>query len=143
MSKGTINKVILIGRIGKDPEMRYAATGTAIASFPLATNHGQKNDDGSWEDITEWHNIKAFGKTAEFAGEYVKKGSLIFLEGRLQTNNWEDQQGQKHYRTEIITSTLQLLGPKSENQTNSKETVAEKQETVAQKKNEDDDDLPF
>ncbi len=141
MSKGTVNKAILIGRVGKDPDMRYASTGTAIASFPVATNHGQKKDDGSWDDITEWHNIKSFGKLAEFSGEYLKKGTLVFLEGRIQTNNWEDQQGQKHYRTEIIAASIQLLGSKNENRQN--QQVSDKKETVAQEQNSENDDLPF
>jgi single-strand DNA-binding protein len=141
MSRGTLNKVFLIGRLGKDPDLRYSTSGTAIASFSLATNHGQKNEQGSWEDATEWHNVKAFGKNADFSGEYLKKGTLIFVEGRLQTSNWEDQKGQKHYRTEIIISSIQLLGSKNENGKKIDQNDKAKVSDIA--KNEENDDLPF
>jgi len=114
MSKGTVNKVILIGRLGKDPDMRYAPSGTAIANFTLATNHSTKDGEGNWVDQTEWHSVRAFGRQAEFCGEYLKKGRQVFVEGRLQTSSWEDQNGQKRYRTDIIASELQLLGSKQE-----------------------------
>ena len=116
MSRGTINKVILIGRLGKDPDMRYAPSGTAIASFSLATNHNTKDADGNWQTQTEWHNIKTFGRQAEFVGEYLKKGRLAFVEGRLQTSSWEDQNGQKKYKTEIVAQDVQMLGSRSENE---------------------------
>jgi single-strand DNA-binding protein len=146
MSRGTVNKVILIGRVGKDPELRYAPSGVAVASYSLATNSRQKSDDGSWEDLTEWHSIKSFGKNAEFTGEYVKKGTLLFVEGRIQTNSWEDQQGQKRYRTEIICSASQLLGSKSDDGNNhSQNENIEKTDTVEKtnNSNKEDDDLPF
>ncbi len=114
MSRGSVNKVILIGRLGKDPDLRYTPSGTAVASFSLATNHSLKNESGEWVDKTEWHNIVTFGRTAEVAGEYLKKGSLVFLEGRLQTSSWEDQQGQKRYKTEVVALELQMLGPKGD-----------------------------
>ncbi len=112
MSRGTINKAIIIGRLGKDPDLRYAPSGTAIASFSVATNHSMKNESGEWVDKTEWHNVVTFGRTAEFAGEYLKKGRLVYVEGRLQTSSWEDQQGQKRYKTEIVALDMQLLGSK-------------------------------
>ena len=95
-----VNKVILVGRLGKDPEIRYTPSGTAIATFSIATNHSQKSE-GEWVEKTEWHNILTFGKQAEFVGEYLLKGRQVFIEGRLQTNSWEDQQGVKKYKTEI------------------------------------------
>jgi len=110
MARG-VNKVILLGRLGKDPEMRYAPSGTAIATFSMATNHSQKVN-GEWVDKTEWHNLIAFGKTAEIAGEYLKKGKELYIEGRLQTSSWEDQQGVKKYKTEIVISELQIIGSK-------------------------------
>jgi single-strand DNA-binding protein len=114
MSKGTVNKVILIGRLGKDPDMRYAPSGMAIANFTMATNHSTKDADGNWTEQTEWHSIRAFGRQAEFCGEYMKKGRQVFVEGRLQTSSWEDQNGQKRYRTDVIANELQLLGSKQE-----------------------------
>jgi len=115
MSRGTVNKTILLGRVGKDPEMRYAPSGTAIADITIATNHNKKNAAGEWEQQTEWHSIKAFGKTAEFVGEYIKKGGLVYVEGRLQTSSWDDKNtGQKRYRTEVIANELQMVGPKPE-----------------------------
>jgi single-strand DNA-binding protein len=115
MSKGTVNKVIIVGRLGKDPDLRYSPSGTAIASFSVATNHSFKNEGGDWSDKTEWHNVVTFARSAEFAGEYLKKGRLVYIEGRLQTSSWEDQQGQKRYKTEIIALTLQSLGSKGDN----------------------------
>ena len=146
MSKGTINKVFILGRLGKDPEMRYAPSGTAIATFSVATNSRQKQDD-EWVDKTEWHNILVFGKNAEFSGEYLKKGQQVFIEGRLQTSSWEDQQGQKKYRTEIVVSEIQMIGSKNDNPTGSdlsEETVTAKvEETPPTPAAEEEDDLPF
>ena len=147
MSKGTVNKVIILGRLGKDPEMRYAPSGTAIATFSVATNSRQKAE-GEWVDKTEWHNILAFGKSAEFAGEYLNKGKQVFIEGRLQTSNWEDQQGQKKYKTEIVVSEFQMIGSKSDSSGSSVQgeradepKTEEAQTTPAAA--EEDDDLPF
>lgn len=114
MSKGTVNKVILIGRLGKDPDMRYTPGGTPVANFSLATNSAQKDSDGKWSDKTEWHNIVVFGKLAEFAGEYLKKGKLAYIDGRLQTSSWEDQNGQKRYKTEVVANEIQMIGPRGE-----------------------------
>ena len=146
MSRGTVNKVILLGRLGKDPEMRYAPSGTAIASFSIATNHRQKSQEGEWVDKTEWHNILAFGKNAEIVGEYLQKGKQVFIEGRLQTSSWEDQQGQKRYKTEIVASEIQMIGPKGENDQPkaSDETDNDTEEVTSPTDTQDeDDDLPF
>ncbi len=151
MARGTVNKVIIIGRLGKDPDMRYAPSGTAIASFTMATNHSTKDADGNWNQQTEWHSIKTFGRQAEFVGEYLKKGKLAFIEGRLQTSSWEDQNGQKKYRTEIIANDVQMLGSRSDGeQAQSKaEAPAQSAAKPAPKPAEpetnspDEDDLPF
>ncbi len=150
MSRGTVNKVIIIGRLGKDPDMRYTPSGTAVTNFSVATNYATKDQDGNWNDQTEWHNISAFGRLAEFSGEYLKKGKLVFIEGRLQTRNWEDQNGVKHYRTDIIASEMQLLGSRGEGEA-ATETKAAAEEPNAQAQADDapgeaaaeGDDLPF
>ncbi len=106
----SVNKVILIGNLGKDPEIKYTTSGVPVAKFSLATNERYKDKSGEWQDRTEWHNIVAWQRTAEIVGEYVKKGSKVYIEGRLQTSSWEDKQsGEKKYRTEIVVSDLVLL----------------------------------
>ena len=112
MAKG-VNKVFLIGRLGKDPEMRSTAGGMTITSFSLATSDRQKDAQGNWQDHTEWHNLVAFQRTAEIVRDYCKKGSQIFVEGKIQTRTWEDKEsGQKKYRTEILVNDLSLLDSK-------------------------------
>ncbi len=107
----SVNKVILIGNLGKDPEVKYTPSGTPVAKFTLATNERYKDKDGQWQDRTEWHNIVAWQRTAEIAGEYLKKGRSVYIEGRLQTHSWDDKTtGQKKYMTEIVVSDLVLLG---------------------------------
>lgn len=107
----SVNKVILIGNLGKDPEVKYTPSGTPVAKFSLATNERYKDKDGQWQDRTEWHNIVAWQRTAEIAGEYLKKGRTVYIEGRLQTHSWDDKStGQKKYMTEIVVSDLVLLG---------------------------------
>ncbi len=107
-----MNKVILIGNLGKDVETRYAPSGTAIATFSMATAE-RKKVDGEWVKSSEWHNILAFGKTAEVAGEYLSKGSKVAIEGRLQSSSWEDQQGVKKYKTEVVVDQLEFLESKN------------------------------
>ena len=110
----SVNKVILLGNVGKDPEIKYTPSGVAIASLSLATNERQKKD-GEWQDRTEWHNIVAWQRLAEIVGEYVKKGSKIYIEGRITTSSWEDKQsGEKKYRTEIVANDLVLLSGRGE-----------------------------
>ena len=114
MARG-VNKVILLGNLGKDPEVKYTQGGMAVASFSLATSSSVKDKDGNWQDKTEWHNIKAFGRTAEVAGEYLKKGRTVYIEGRLHNDSWDDKEtGQKKYRTEILVSELVLVGGQRE-----------------------------
>ncbi len=112
MAKGTVNKVILVGRVGRDPDIRYSANGVAVAKFSLATNDyaSSGTEGGTREERTEWHQIVAFNKTAEFCGKYLAKGRLVYIEGSIRTNQWEDQQGQKRYSTEIIAREVQMLG---------------------------------
>src|SRR4051794_21811693 len=110
MSK-SVNKVILLGNLGKDPEVKYTPQGTAVAKFTLATNERYKDKEGNWQDRTEWHNLVAWQRTAEIVGEYLKKGSSVYVEGALRTNSWDDKEtGQKKYRTEIIVNELVMLG---------------------------------
>ena len=132
----SMNKVILIGRLGQDPELKYTPNGSAMAKFSIATSEKWKNkDSGNQEVKTEWHNIVVWGKTAEFAGEWLKKGQLVSIEGKLQTRSWE-QDGVKKYMTEIVADTITLLPSKGDVQ----ESASQEQSFDD---NEDDDDLPF
>jgi len=107
----SVNKVILIGNLGKDPEVKYTQSGMAVARFSVATTDRVKDKDGNWQDRTEWHNLVAFQRTAEIASEYLKKGNKVYIEGRLHSDSWDDKEtGQKKYRTEIIINDLVLLG---------------------------------
>lgn len=108
-----VNKVILIGNLGRDPEMRYTGDQRAIATLNLATSEKRKDQTGNWVDHTEWHRVVAFGKTAEFCGNYLKKGSSIFVEGKIRTNKWQDKEGKDRYTTEILASAIQFVGSKS------------------------------
>lgn len=111
----SVNKVILIGNLGKDPEVKYTPSGLPVAQFSLATNERYKDKSGEWQDRTEWHNIVAWQRLAEIVGEYVKKGSKLYIEGRLQTRSWEDKQsGEKKYKTEIVAQDLVLLSGRGE-----------------------------
>ena len=112
----SVNKVILIGNLGKDPEVKFTPSGVPVAKFSLATNENYKDKaSGEWKERTEWHNIVAWQRLAEIVGEYVKKGSKLYIEGRIQTSSWEDKQsGEKKYRTEIIANDLVLLSGRGE-----------------------------
>jgi len=111
----SVNKVILVGNLGKDPEIKYTQNGIPVAKFSLATNERFKDKSGEWQDRTEWHYIVAWQRLAEIVGEYVKKGSKVYIEGSLRTSSWEDKQsGEKKYRTEIIAQDLVLLGGRGE-----------------------------
>jgi single-strand DNA-binding protein len=105
-----INKVILIGNLGKDPELRYTPGGQAVASFSLATSEKWRDKDGVMQDKTEWHNIVVWGRQAEVAKEYLAKGKQVYIEGRIQTRSWEDKEGNKRYTTEIVGQRMQFLG---------------------------------
>jgi len=104
-----LNKVQLIGHLGADPEARYTTDGDAVTSIRLATTDTWKDKNGEKQERTEWHRVVFFGKTAEIAGEYLKKGSLVYVEGRLQTRKWQDKEGQDRYTTEIIAESMKML----------------------------------
>jgi single-strand DNA-binding protein len=111
----SVNKVTLLGNVGKDPEIRSTPGGTMVASVALATSDRQKDAQGNWQDHTEWHNLKAFNRTAEIVRDYVKKGSKLYIEGKITTNSWEDKEThQKRYRTEILVNDLVLLSAREE-----------------------------
>lgn len=111
----SLNKVMLIGNLGKDPEVRYTTSGQAVASFSIATTEKFKNkQSGEWDEKTEWHRITLWGKQAEIAGEYLAKGKTVYIEGRLQTRKWTDRDGNERYTTEIIGDRMQMLGGKGD-----------------------------
>lgn len=115
MAGKSVNKVTLLGNLGKDPEVKFTPQGTAVAKLALATNERYKDKDGQWQDRTEWHNVVLWQRLAEIAGEYLKKGSKVYIEGKLQTRSWEDKQtNQKKYMTEVVANDLVLLGGRGE-----------------------------
>ena len=115
MAGKSLNRVQLIGNLGKDPEIKYTPQGTAVAKITIATNERFKDKAGEWQDRTEWHNVVLWQRLAEIAGEYLKKGGKVYVEGRLQTRSWDDKQtGQKKYMTEIVAGDLILLGGRGE-----------------------------
>ncbi|MGC8594628.1 MAG: single-stranded DNA-binding protein [Candidatus Kryptoniota bacterium] len=131
----SVNKVILIGNLGKDPELRYIPSGTAVASFSLATNESWKDQDGNQQERTAWHNIVAWGKLAEIAAEYLKKGRKAYIEGRLQYREYEDKNGTKRNVTEIVMTDLVMLGTRQD---------GEKEEPgIEPPEGGEKDDLPF
>ena len=105
-----VNKAIIMGHLGRDPEVRYQQSGAAIATLNIATSETYKDRDGNKQERTEWHRVVLFGRTAEVAGEYLRKGSMAYVEGRLQTRKWTDKEGQDRYTTEIVGDRLQLVG---------------------------------
>jgi single-strand DNA-binding protein len=115
MAGKSVNKVILVGNLGKDPEVKFTPQGTPVAKITLATNERYKDKDGQWQDRTEWHNVVLWQRLAEIAGEYLKKGGKVYIEGRLQTRSWDDKtSGQKKYMTEVVANDLVLLGGRGE-----------------------------
>lgn len=136
MSK-SVNKVLLLGNVGKDPEIRATQGGMTIASFTLATADRQKDAQGQWQDKTEWHNLVAFQRTAEIIRDYVKKGSQLFIEGKLTTRTWDDKEsGQKRYKTEIMVNELVLMGPAAVSDAKTKQVSVDNGYIS-------DDDIPF
>jgi single-strand DNA-binding protein len=115
MAGKSLNRVQLIGNLGKDPEIKYTPQGTPVAKITIATNERFKDKSGEWQDRTEWHNVVLWQRLAEIAGEYLKKGGKVYIEGRLQTRSWDDKQtNQKKYMTEIVANDLILLGGRGE-----------------------------
>ena len=109
-----MNIKIVVGRLGKDPEVTYSGAGTPVAKFSVATNEREKDDSGNWVDVAEWHDCVAFGKTADFIGQHFSKGSSIAIQGRQKTRNWTDKEGQKRYRTECIVDRASFAGGKGD-----------------------------
>ena len=152
----SVNKVILLGNVGKDPEIRSTPGGTMVANFTLATSDRFQDQQGNWQDRTEWHNLVAFKRTAEIVRDYVKKGSKLYIEGKIQTRTWDDKEGVKHYKTEILVNDLSLLSGREEGSggfsrsTSSSSSAASfdqrppaGQDDVAQSAEISDDDIPF
>ena len=137
MQKNSVNKVIIVGNLGQDPEARFTPQGTAVTNLSVATNESWKNQNGEIQDRTEWHRVVIYGKMAETASQYMQKGQMVYVEGRLQTNEWEDQNKNKRKTTEIRCDNFTMLGRRSD-----VGTVKNAQEPSPI--NEDDsDDLPF
>jgi single-strand DNA-binding protein len=126
-----VNKVILIGRLGQDPEVRYTPNGGAVANFSLATNESWTDKSGQKQERTEWHRIVVWGKMAEICGQYLSKGRQAFIEGKLQTREWNDKEGHKRYTTEVVAQNVQFLGGNSEKSAESSQ------------KGMTDDEVPF
>lgn len=150
MSKG-VNKVILIGNLGADPEIRYMPNGVAVTSLSLATNDAWKDKQtGELQERTEWHKVSLFDKLAQIAGEYLKKGSKVYIEGSIRTRKWQDQSGNDRYSTEIIANTMQMLDAKESKPKNIDFTDSNMNFSSTNIKNEDpmlsvteNDDIPF
>lgn len=137
--KGSINKVILVGYLGRDPEVRYTPSGDAVADVSLATTEFYKNKDGERNEKTEWHNLVLWRSQAEFAKEWLKKGQLIYVEGRLQTRTWEDKEGQKRSKTDVQVDQVTLLGGFAGGKGRDKEEPPKE----AGKSDTDDEEIPF
>ena len=147
----SVNKVILVGNVGKDPETRYLEGGTAVCSFPLATSETYRNRDGERVTNTEWHNVVLWRGLAEVAEKYVRKGSQLFIEGRIRTRSWDDRDGNKRYTTEIVGDNMQMLGKKSD-VSDERSNVSSENNTIEKKTSPGEDiiqdsdpadDLPF
>jgi len=136
-----VNKVILVGNLGANPEVKYLSTGTTVANFRMATTENRVNRAGEKTPVTEWHRIVAFGRLAEICGEYLSKGKQVYVEGRLRTRSWEDKDGNRKWVTEIIATQMQMLGaPGAPVETSdSEKEVSIGQETIPGS----DDDVPF
>jgi single-strand DNA-binding protein len=149
MARG-INKVILIGNLGDDPEVRYTSGGAAVANIRMATSESWKDrETGEQQERTEWHRVVFFGRLAEIVAEYLKKGSQIYIEGRLQTRKWQDKEGNDRYTTEIVANEMQMLGGRGGGATNREQPAAapaESRQTAGKAAADSDfvdDDIPF
>tara|TARA_R110000851_G_scaffold217502_1_gene370462 strand:+ start:262 stop:753 length:492 start_codon:yes stop_codon:yes gene_type:complete len=161
-SKG-VNKVILVGNLGKDPEVKYTPNGKAVANLTLATSESWKDQSGQIQEKTEWHRVSIFGKLAEIAGEYLRKGSQVYIEGKLQTRKWQNKEGQDQYTTEIVldpfNGVMQMLGSKGDGQAQPGQSQSQQQAPQRKQQNQApgqrqsapmaepdfdfDDDIPF
>ena len=138
-----LNKAILIGHLGRDPEVRYTPSGVAVANFSIATSETWTNKDGEKETRTEWHRIVAFGRLGEICGEYLSKGRQIYIEGRIQTRDWEDREGIKRYTTEIVASQMLMLGARDQAESARSDDAPSPDFSSTQVPAQDDDDIPF
>lgn len=136
-----VNRVMLIGRLGRDPEIRHTTSGTPVATFSLATDERWTDADGSRQVRTEWHNIVAWRKLAEICGQFLKKGRLVYIEGRIQTRDWDDRDGNKRRTTEIIASNMQML--ESRSSANGSLEPSQETEKGSMEIGITDDDIPF
>ena len=148
MARG-VNKAIILGSLGQDPDIRYTAGGAAVANISIATNEQWKDkQSGEMQERTEWHRVVFFGRLAEIVGEYLRKGSQVYVEGRIQTRKWQDKEGKDRYTTEIVANEMQMLGSKSGGTTASFDQSQQPQQSApaapAKGSNDDfDDDIPF
>ncbi len=150
---GSVNKVILVGNLGKDPEVRRLESGSVVATFPLATNESYKDKNGNRVDNTEWHNIVLWRGLAEISEKYLRKGSMVYIEGKLKTRSWEDQNNQTRYTTEVVGDNMTMLGSRDGgnsmggNNPGPSDTATERQHSPQTNADSapasDDDDLPF
>lgn len=140
-----INKVILVGNLGRDPEIRYTTDNTVVATMSIATGERRKDGTGNWVDHTEWHRAVCFGKLAEVVRDHLSKGRQVYVEGHLRTTKWQDKEGKDNYTTEVVVGTLQFLGSKADNNSGSTEYgEAVKDISVGiSSPSFDDDDIPF
>ncbi|MBN2183707.1 MAG: single-stranded DNA-binding protein [Candidatus Krumholzibacteriota bacterium] len=142
-----VNKAILVGNLGSDPELRHTGSGTTVANFSLATSENFKNREGERQTRTEWHKVVAFGKLAEICGQYLQKGKQVYIEGRIQTRSWEDQAGNKKYTTEVIANQMVMLGRAGDGGSRivtDEPPEAQDEDGGSQiPPGDDDDDLPF
>jgi single-strand DNA-binding protein len=140
-----VNKVILIGNLGRDPEIRYTTSGQAVANFTIATTEGRTNKEGDKQEYTEWHRIVAWGRLAEICGEYLTKGKMVYVEGSIRTRSWEDKEGKTRWTTEIVAKNMQMLSPaggKAEPSSGRDERVPDDFE-LDEDSFGSDDDIPF
>lgn len=150
MARG-VNKVILIGNLGQDPDIKYMPSGSAVTNLRIATTEAFKDrETGEQQERTEWHSVAMFGRLAEIAGEYLRKGSQVYIEGRLRTRKWQDKQGQDRYSTEIVADQMQMLGSRgggggmaANTDTTAPEKAPAKARAAAEAGAELDDDIPF
>lgn len=143
MASRSINKAILIGNLGKDPELRYTSAGVAVATFSLATNESWKDQDGNVQERTQWHNVVAWRKLAEICSEYLKKGSKVYMEGRIQYRNYDDKNGVKRYITEIVLDQMVMLDSRGGGSSSSSSMEAEAPPSAEEPSGGKADDLPF
>ena len=141
----SVNKVILIGNLGKDPEIRYTAENTPVANFSLATKEFYKDKNGNRQEVTEWHNIVAWRGLAEIAEKYLKKGKQVYVEGKIRSRNWDDKDGNKRYTTEIVADNFLMLGKKDSdtNETTATDNRPKTEQAPIPEQIPIDDDLPF